>query len=104
MNAQPTGPELWKRKFDPISDWKPAASKSGASSGPLSMISEALEGIEKGKEALTKMLEPFNEEAKAKIKDMVSVADEVASKSSTEARTFLANILSAMAEKLRPKP
>jgi hypothetical protein len=103
MDEKQTESELWRRKFEPISDWKPAAGTSGASSGPRAALEEALEGIGKGKDAVTKMLEPFSEEAKTKIKDMVGVLDDVASKSSTEARSFLANILGAMAEKIRPK-
>ncbi len=103
MDEKQTGSELLKRKFDPISDWKPATSTFGEASGPRAVLEEALEGIGKGKDALTKMLEPFSEEAKTRIKEMVGTLDDVASKSSTEARSFLANILSAMSEKIRPK-
>jgi len=103
MDEKQSGSELWRRKFDPISEWKPAGATPGAFSGPRAVLEEALEGLEKGKDALTKMLEPFSEEAKTKIKDMVGVLDDVASKSSTEARTFLANILGAMSDKIRPK-
>jgi len=103
MSEKQTESELWRRKFEPISDWRPAGGTWGAPSGPRAVLEEALEGIGKGKDALTKMLEPFSEEAKVKIKDMIGVLDEVASKSSTEARSFLANLLQGMAEKIRPK-
>lgn len=95
--------ELWMRKFEPISDWKPAGETSAAASGPRAVLEEALEGLGKGKEALGKLLEPFGDEAKTKIKDVLGMLDDVASKSSTEARSFLANILGAMSEKIRPK-
>ncbi|MBI5252489.1 MAG: hypothetical protein HY912_23590 [Desulfomonile tiedjei] len=103
MNEKQTGSELWRRKFEPVTDWKPASESSGAYSGPRAMIEDALAGIGKSKDALTKALEPFSEEARTKIKDMVGVLDDVASKSSTEARSFLANILAVMAEKIKPK-
>lgn len=103
MDEKQKGSELWKKKFDPVSDWKPARGTSAASSSPRAVLEEALEGIGKGKEALTKMLEPFSDEAKTRIKEMAGVLDDVASKSSNEARSFLANILGAMAEKIKPK-
>jgi len=103
MNEKKTESELWRKKFEPVTDWKPAAGTSGASSGPRALIEEALEGLGKSKDAVAKMLEPFSEDAQTKIKDMAGVVEEVASKSSSEARTFLANILGALEQKIRPK-
>jgi len=103
MNEKKTEPELWRRKFEPVTDWKPVAGTSGGSSGARAFLDEALEGLGKSKDAVTKMLEPFSEDARTKIKDMAGVVEEVASKSSTEARTFLANILGALEQKIRPK-
>ncbi|MCA1961169.1 MAG: hypothetical protein LDL33_10250 [Desulfomonile sp.] len=103
MGEKKTETELWRRKFEPVTDWKPAAGMSSPSSGTRALIEEALEGLGKSKDALTKILEPFSEDAKTKIKDLVGNVEEIASKSSTEARTFLANILGALEQKIRPK-
>jgi len=103
MSEKQTGSELWKKKFKPVTDWKPAGGMSGWSSGPRALLGEALEEFGKGKDALAKRLEPLSEEAKTKLKDTIKVLDDVASKSSTEARSFLAKHLSAMAEKIKPK-
>jgi hypothetical protein len=103
MDEKETDSELWKRKFKPITDWKPAGGTSGSSSGPRALFEEALEEFGKGRDALAKRLEPFGEEAKIKIKDTIKVLDDVASKSSTEARSFLSRLLSATAEKIKPK-
>ncbi len=96
------GSELWKRKFEPISDWKPAPQTSGISNGAKSLFDEAFGEAQKAKESLKKILEPFSDEAKGKIKEMASVLDDVASKSSKEARSFLAKTLEAVAEKIKP--
>ena len=77
---------------------KPAPQSSGDSVGAKSLIEEALGEAQKAKESLKKALEPFSDEAKDKIKDMAAVIDEVASKSSKEARSFLAKTLQAVAE------
>ena len=89
------GSELWKRKFEPISDWKPAPQPSGNSGGSKSPFDEAFGEAQKAKESLKKMLKPFSDVAKGKIK-------EIASKSSKEARSFLAKTLESVAEKIKP--
>lgn len=96
------GSDLWKKKFEPISDWKPAPQSSESSGGAKSMFDEAFGEAQKAKDSLMKILEPFSDEAKGKIKEMASVLDDVASKSSKEARSFLAKTLESMAEKIKP--
>jgi hypothetical protein len=93
--------ELWKRKFEPISDWKPA-SQAWTSDGVKSLLDDALGEAQKAAESLKKRLEPFSDDAKSKIKEMASVLDDVASKSSKEARSFLAKTLESVAEKIKP--
>ena len=90
------GSELWKRKFEPISDWKPAPRTSGNSGGgSKSPFDEAFGEAQKAKESLKKILKPISDVAKEKIKEM-------ASKSSKEARSFLAKTLESVAEKIKP--
>ena len=96
------GSELWKRKFEPFTDWKPAPQASGNSGGSKSMFDEAFGEAQKPKGSLKKRLEAFSDEAKGKIKEMASVLDEVASKSSKEARSFLAKTIESVAEKIKP--
>jgi len=86
MDEKQTGSDLWKRKFKPITDWRPAGGMSGWASGSRALLEDALEGLGKGKDALAKKLEPLGEEAKIKIKDSIKVMEDVASKSSVEAR------------------
>ncbi len=94
--------DLLKRKFEPISDWRPAKSEPSIVSGIRSVLSDALEEAQKVKETLEKVLEPFSEDAKKKIKNAASILEETASKSSGEARSFLAKTLEALAEKIKP--
>jgi hypothetical protein len=96
------GSEFWKRKYEPISDWKPAPQTSGISEGAKSLFDEALGEAQKATESLKKILEPFSDDAKSKIKEMASVLDDAASKSSKEARSFLAKTLESVAEKIKP--
>ncbi len=94
--------ELWKRKFEPISDWKPAPQSSGDSGGSKSLFDDVLSEAQKARESLKKVLEPFSDDAKGKIKEMASVVEDVATKSSKEARSFLAKTLESVAEKIKP--
>jgi hypothetical protein len=96
------GSELWKGKFEPISDCKPASQASGNSGGPKSLFDEAFGGAQKAKESLKKILEPFSDRAKGKIKETASVLDEMASRSSKEARSFFSKTLESVAEKIKP--
>jgi len=96
------GSELWKKQFEPITDWKPASQTSGNSDSSKSMLDEAFGEAQKAKESLKRILEPFSDKAKDKIKETASVLDEMASKSSKEARSFLAKTLESVAEKIKP--
>jgi len=96
------GSELWKRKFEPITDWKPAPQTFGNSGGSKSLVDEEFGEAQKPKGSLKKILEAFSDEAKGKIKEMASVLDEAASKSSKEARSFLAKTIESVAEKIKP--
>ncbi|MFH1114584.1 MAG: hypothetical protein V1792_11735 [Pseudomonadota bacterium] len=98
------GSELWKRKFEPITDWKPAPQTFGNSGGSESPADEGFGEARKAMESLNlqKRLEAFSDEAKGKIKEMASVLDELAGKSSNEARSFLAKTIESVAEKIKP--
>ena len=97
MNSTDQGPELWKRKFEPFSDWRPASSPFRA------VLEDPLGEAQKLKDSLRKTLEPLAVDAKDKIKEMAAVLDEMAAKSSTETRAFLAKTLESIAEKIKPK-
>jgi uncharacterized protein with gpF-like domain len=99
MTENNSNPELLKRKFEPISDWKPAESTS---SNVDKMISEAVKTAQKSLESLGKSLEPYSEEATNKIKEMASSLDGVVGKSSKEARSWLSKTLETLAEKVKP--
>lgn len=94
--------ELLKRKFGPISDWRPASQKPDITQTLKSIFNETLEQAQKRKEALEKALGPLTDEAGTKIKDMAQLLEKTAVKSSKEARSFLAKTLEAMASKIRP--
>jgi hypothetical protein len=96
------GSELWKRKFEPFTDWKPALQSSGTSAGSKSLFDEVPGEPQKPRGSLKNILEAFSDEAEGKIKKMASVLDEVASKSSKEARSFLAKTIESVAEKIKP--
>lgn len=97
MNQKNEGPELLKRKYEPFSDWRPAA---GAY---RSVLEDPVGEAQKFKESLKKTLEPLAEDALVKIKEMAVVIEEVASRSSKETRSFLAKTLTSLAEKVKPK-
>jgi hypothetical protein len=96
------GSELWKRKFEPISDWKPAPQTFGNSGGSKSLFDKAFGEAQEAKESLKNILKAFPDEAKGKIKEMASVVDDVAGKSFKEARSLLAKTLESVAEKIKP--
>ena len=89
------GPELWKRKFEPITNWKPAPQTSQNSGVTKSPAGESFGEDQTPKGSLKKILEVFSDEAKGKIKEM-------AGKGSKEARVFLAKTIESVAEKIRP--
>ena len=59
--------------------------------------------LRRPRESLVKALEPIAVEARDKIRDVTSVLDEAAGKSSVEVRSFVAKTLESMAEKIKPK-
>lgn len=91
--------DLLKRKFEPVSDWKPAEQSSGGVEGA---IKEAIKSVQKSLQSLEKQLEPYSEEATTKIKEMTSSLDGVVGKSSKDARSWLAKTLETLAEKVKP--
>ncbi len=102
MNAKPDKSELLKRKFEPISDWRPAAQTSNAGEALKSFFQDTLEEAQKRGESFGKALEPFTEDAKGKIKDLAGFLEGMAGKSSNEARSFLAKTLESLAGKIKP--
>jgi hypothetical protein len=100
MKPQNQESELWRRKFEPVTDWRPASSSTGDSK---SVFEDSLAQAQKAAVSLVKMLEPIAVEARDKIKDVTSVLDEAAGKSSVEVRTFVAKTFESMAEKIKPK-
>jgi hypothetical protein len=100
MTEKNSNSDLLKRKFEPISDWKPAETSS---SGVDKMIGDAVKTVQKNLETLGKTLEPYSDEATNKIKDMASSLDGVVGKSSKDARSWLAKTLETLAEKVKPE-
>jgi len=94
--------ELWKRKFEPISDRKSTEQTSGSSGDPKSGFDEVLGEAQKANTSLHTILETLSDEAKGKIKETASVLDGMASKSAKEARSFLAKTLESVAERIKP--
>ena len=97
MAEQQPHEDLLKRRFEPVSDWRPART------APLSAQIKAAVGGAMD-DALKKLegLEPITEEARDKIKEIASLAEDVASRSSNEARSFVAKALETVAEKIKP--
>lgn len=91
--------EILKRKFGPVSDWKPAGTTESVGQGLKSILNEA----QKGMESLGKLLEPLSDDAKAKVKEAAATLEDVATKSSKEARSFLARTLETVAGKIKPE-
>ncbi len=94
--------ELLKRKFEPVSDWRPVKQASLADRF-RSTVGETVGDAQKRMEALEKALEPLTEDAKTRMREAASLVEEAASKSSKEARTFLANALQTLADKVKPE-
>jgi uncharacterized protein YjbJ (UPF0337 family) len=94
--------ELLKRKYEPISDWKPASASSGPLAGIKGFVSDTLEDVGKAKQAVEEALEPFSEDAVKKIKEVLGTVEEAAGSTSKEARSALAGALESLAEKIKP--
>ncbi len=90
------------RKFEPVSDWKPAREGSDITQTFKSIFNETLEEAQKRKEDLERALGPMALEAWIKIQGMAGFLEDTTIKSSKEARSFLAKTLEAVAEKLKP--
>ena len=103
MNAKPDTSELLKRKFEPISDWRPAGQTTGSGEAAKLLFQEALEDAKKKGDSLAKSLEPLTEDAKVKIKEFAGFMEEFAGKSPNEVRSFLANALESLAAKIKPR-
>lgn len=82
--------ELLKRKFEPVSDWRPAKAMT-LTDRIKSSVSEAIEDAQE-----------LTEDAKVKIGKAASLVEEVAGKSSKEARSFLSKALATLADKIKP--
>jgi hypothetical protein len=94
--------ELWRRKFDPVTDWRPARQTSSRASASKSVLEDSMRNAQKAAESLVKALTPIAVEARGRIKEVTSVLDEAAGKSSVEIRSFVAKTLKSMAEKIKP--
>jgi hypothetical protein len=90
--------ELLKRKFEPVSDWRPAKE----SSGPLNSVKGVVSALEKTLQTVEQALGPFSDDARARMREVVTTVGDVADKSSTEARSALSKALSVLAEKIKP--
>ena len=99
MAVKDPGEELWKRSYGPISDWKPAAPGSGEG---RSVLGGAVEEVYKLRDSVARILEPLSEDAREKIKEVAHVVDDLAGRSSREARSLLAKTLETIAEKIKP--
>jgi hypothetical protein len=95
--------QLWRRKFEPVTDWRPAPQSSSSTGDSKSVFEDPWRKAQEATESLVKALQPIAVEARDKIKDMTSVLDEAAGKSSVEVRSFVAKTLETMAEKIKPK-
>ncbi len=94
--------ELLRRKFEPVTDWRPAPQTERGAEGSRSVFEEAVENAQKAAESFMKALGPIALEARDKIKEVTSGLDDAASKSSVEVRNFVAKTLASMAEKIKP--
>jgi hypothetical protein len=95
--------ELWRRKFEPVTGWRPAPQTSPRTDASKSIFGDAVDNAQKAAESLVKALQPIAAEARDKIKDVTSALDEAAGKSSVEVRSFVAQTLESMAEKIKPR-
>ncbi len=94
--------ELVNRKYEPFSDWRPAKEQSEVTQALKNLVNGTVEQAQKTKETLEKKLEPFTDEAGAKIKEFAALIEDVASKSSKDARSFIAKALENVAQKIKP--
>jgi hypothetical protein len=102
MDDEKLRAELLKRKFEPVSESRRGTDWNDITQTLRSLFNETLEQAQIRKEALEKSMGPLTDETVAKIKDMASFVEETATKSSQEARSFLARVLEAMADKIKP--
>ncbi|MBM4327492.1 MAG: hypothetical protein FJ118_10050 [Deltaproteobacteria bacterium] len=94
--------KLLKRKFDPVSDWRPVGPQAEKGSKLKSAVSDTLEEAHKIKDYVEKAIEPLADDAKARIREASAMLVDVAGKSSKEARKLLAKTLKGLAKKIEP--
>ncbi|MDQ7783691.1 MAG: hypothetical protein RDU20_12480 [Desulfomonilaceae bacterium] len=98
MSEKPDLSELLKRKFEPVSGWKPATTAAR----PMSSVKGIVSALERTLQTVEQNLGPFSDEAKAKMREVVGTVGQVADKSGTEARTALSKALAVLAERIKP--
>jgi hypothetical protein len=94
--------DLLKRKFEPFTDYRPVEPGSSGVFGLKGLFNETLGQAQKTREAFEKRLEPYTEEAGVKVKEFAASIEDIALKSSSEARSFIARTLEALAQKIKP--
>jgi hypothetical protein len=94
--------ELLMRKFEPVTDWKPAGAPADITDVLKRVFNETLEDAQKRREALEKALGPLSEDAWARIRELGGFLEDATAKSSKEARSLLAKTLQAMADRIKP--
>ncbi len=89
--------ELLKRKFEPFSGWRPAP-QSGSG---IDAVWEAIQTARRGFDSFMKTMEPYTDQADARIRDLVTQLEGTMGESSKETRAYLAKQLEKMATRLR---
>lgn len=95
--------EILMRKFKPITDYKPASEGSSSADKLAHFVRDVLDEVQKGGESLGKVMSPYTDEAKQRISELSGAVEEAASKSSAEARSFLAKVLESAAKRIKPE-
>jgi ribosomal protein L22 len=103
MSNEKQESELWRRKFEPVTDWRPASGASSCTESSKTAVEERLAQAQKAAESFVKILESIAVEARDKIKDVTSVLDEAVGRSSGDVRSFVAKALEGMADRIKPK-
>jgi vacuolar-type H+-ATPase subunit H len=90
--------EILFRKFERISDPPPEAEQDTIEKLLKTAVSEARRILE----TIEKNAQPYSSEARTALGQAAAHIEQVASKSSTEARTFLAGFLEEVAKRIKP--
>lgn len=91
--------EILFRKFEPISG---ATSETDKGGGIAEVLTMAFTEARRIVDTVEQNAHPYTEEAKAALGQAAAHVEEVASKSSKEARAFLAGFLEEIAKKIKP--